>query len=174
MEKLVKLARLERPENPYGHITENQHLSSFDKPGWILNPLHTAVIGTKIEEGLNFREIALRFGQINASLRRSEMVTIVCVLGKGAAWYEAKGTNAVNATYMWDRDTELLLAIHDNEPDNAFYRYFTHLETHLNRSVLNTTAISISYGQSVAKYYTYPVHGASYNAHVRGIDGVNT
>ena len=33
MEKLVTLSRLDRPTNPYGHITENQHLPFFDKSG---------------------------------------------------------------------------------------------------------------------------------------------
>ena len=33
MKKLVTLSRLERPDNPYGHITENQHLKNFDRPG---------------------------------------------------------------------------------------------------------------------------------------------
>ncbi|MDE2940231.1 MAG: hypothetical protein OXR67_15150 [Chloroflexota bacterium] len=44
MEKLVKVSRLERPDNPYGHITENQHLKLFDQAGQTLNPLHTTVL----------------------------------------------------------------------------------------------------------------------------------
>ena len=48
MEKLVKVSRLERPANPYGHITENQHLIDFDREGAILNPLHTTVFATQI------------------------------------------------------------------------------------------------------------------------------
>ena len=31
MEKLVKLSRLNRPDNPYGHITENQHIRLWDE-----------------------------------------------------------------------------------------------------------------------------------------------
>ena len=46
MKKLVTLSRLERPGNPYGHITENQHLTAFDRPGAMLNPLHTSVFAT--------------------------------------------------------------------------------------------------------------------------------
>ena len=37
MEKMVKLSRLNRSENPYGHITENQHLPYHDQPGLVLN-----------------------------------------------------------------------------------------------------------------------------------------
>ena len=33
MKKLVTLSRLERPVNPYGHITENPYLPDFDRPG---------------------------------------------------------------------------------------------------------------------------------------------
>ena len=43
MEKLVMVNRLERAENPYGHITENQHITCLDKKEAILNPLHTTV-----------------------------------------------------------------------------------------------------------------------------------
>ena len=85
MGKLVKLARLRRPDNPYGHITENQHLEIFDKNGRILIPLHTTVFGARIEQGVDFRDIALRFGKINSHLGRREMVTMLCVLGHGTA-----------------------------------------------------------------------------------------
>ena len=33
MKKLVVLSRLERPDNPYGHITENQHLTRLRQTG---------------------------------------------------------------------------------------------------------------------------------------------
>ena len=52
---LVVVSRLERPQNPYGHITENQHIPMFDQKGSILNPLHTTVLGTKLAKGLTFR-----------------------------------------------------------------------------------------------------------------------
>ncbi len=174
MEKLVKLSRLERPANLYGHITENQHIPKFDRPGCILNPLHTAIIGIGISGGIEFRDIAFRFGQINASLERSEMVTMLCVLGHGAVWYEAKDTGTVNATYMTDRDKQLLLAVHDQEPDNTFYRYFSHISGHLHRSVLNTTNIDENYGEPVSKYYTYPCLGAQYNSHIREADSMGS
>ena len=51
MEKLVKLSRLNRPNNPYGHITENQHITIFDKEGFSLNPLQTVVLGARIQQG---------------------------------------------------------------------------------------------------------------------------
>ena len=51
MEKLVKLSRLNRPKNPYGHITENQHISPFDKEGFTLNPLQTVVLARECNRG---------------------------------------------------------------------------------------------------------------------------
>ena len=165
MEKLVKVSGLNRSDNPYGHITENQHLLQLDRDGWILNPLHTTVIGTKIQEGITFKEIAYRFGQINARLSRDKMVTALCVLDRGVAFYEAKGSGSVNATFMQDRDQHLILGIHDHEQDCAFYKFFVHLMGHLNRSVLALRNIADAYGGSWLPYENFDFHSAVYNAH---------
>ena len=139
MEKLVKISRLQRPENPYGHITENQHIRSFDEPGHILNPLHTTVLGTRLKSGLSFSDIALRFGKINSNLNRSEMVTALCLLDQGVAVYltEEEPSHYVQASYMWDRQDPLVMGIYD-EPDKAFHMLFIHLLGHLTRSVLSS------------------------------------
>ena len=165
MEKLVKLARLNRPDNPYGHITENQHLQLFDKEGWILNPLHTTVFATNVQSGVQFQDLAFRFGQINYQLGRRDMVTVLCVLGHGSAWYSVKGGGTMNATFMGDRHDDLQLSVHNNEDDqmNTFYRLYVHLSGHLYRSVLATTSITDGYGQTPPKYWNYPYDGALYN-----------
>ncbi len=165
MEKLVKLARLKRPDNPYGHITENQHLKKFDKNGWILNPLHTTVFGTRIQQGISFQDIAFRFRKINNCLGRREMVTMLCILGQGAAWYSEKDGNAVNATFIWDRNKELQLSVHDDDQDkdNTFYRFFVHLGGHLYRSVLFPSNLAEAYGVKVAPYKNYPCNNAKFN-----------
>ena len=75
MEKLVKASRLTRPPQNYGHITENQNFPQLDREGYILNPLRTTVIATKLKDGVQFREIVRRFGMINSHLNRDEMVT---------------------------------------------------------------------------------------------------
>ena len=126
MAKLVKLSRLHRPHNPYGHITENQHLTQFDKNGFVLNPLHTTVLGTKIREGTSFQDIAMRFGSINGSLSRDEMVTALCVLDAGVALYMVKDgvTGYQQATFMWDRQEQLVMSIYEQEPDKAFFLLF--------------------------------------------------
>ena len=146
MEKLVRVARLDRPENPYGHITENQHLRALDKPGQILNPLHKSVVAIGLGEGLDFREIAQRFGAINAHLTREEMVTMLCVLGHGTAWYSVQSGKPFNATFMWDRQEPLVLQINRKEPDSAFYRFFVEVLHHLTRSVLGLLGVAASYG----------------------------
>ncbi len=162
MEKLVKLARLNRPDNPYGHITENQHLENFDKEGWILNPLHTTILATDIHSSVEFQDLALRFGQINSQLSRRDMVTVLCVLGHGSAWYSVKGGSTMNATFMNDRHDDLQLSVHANEHDmmNTFYRLYVHLSGHLHRSVLATTNIEEKYGRKVPAYWNYPYDGA--------------
>ena len=116
MKKLVVLSRLERPDNPYGHITENQHLTDFDRPGAILNPLHTSVFATRLQDGIAFCDIVQRFGCINAMLTRDNMVKMLCVLDQGTAWYSVATGTPYNATYMTDRDQALVLQVNDGEP----------------------------------------------------------
>ncbi|MDE2695346.1 MAG: hypothetical protein OXH97_02355 [Chloroflexota bacterium] len=144
MEKLVRVSRLDRPENPYGHITENQHLPGLDRDGYILNPLHTTVLGVGAKAGTTFEELATRFGRINSLLEREHRVTALCVLDpSGTAWYSTRG--AANATHMWDRQEALKLRV--IERDDSFYRLFVHLFGHLTRSVLNITNVSTRYGE---------------------------
>ena len=151
MEKLVKLSRLNRPQNPYGHITENQHLEMFDRDGYLLNPIRTTVFATRLQSGTTFRQIVQRFGLINTRLERHEMVNDLCVLDHGGAWYSIRGdgTSYVDATYMWDRSEPLILSVSDQEPekDKTFYAFFVHLLGHLTRSVLGIHGISGAYGK---------------------------
>ena len=123
MEKLVTVSRLERPDNPYGHITENQHIPMFDRPGAILNPLHTSVFATGLRDGITFVNVAKAFGAVNELLTRDNMVKMLCVLDKGTAWYSVASGSPYNATYMKDRHQTLVLQVNDKEPKNAFYRF---------------------------------------------------
>ncbi|MYA00641.1 MAG: hypothetical protein F4169_07960 [Gammaproteobacteria bacterium] len=146
MEQLVRASRLERPISPYGHITENQHLESLDQAGKLLNPLHTTVFATQLRDGLAFEDLARRFGAINAKLSRDHMVKMLCVLGTGTAWYSVESGEPYSATYMWDRQTPLILQINQEEPRNSFYRFVVELLAHLSRSVLGLTGIANIYG----------------------------
>ena len=147
MRKLVSMARLDRPHNPYGHITENQHLSLFDKANHILNPLHMTVFATRLAKGASFEEVVQRFGAINARLSRDEMVAMSCVLDSGAAWYSVETGNPMNADYMRDRDTPLVLQIDHGEPEDVFYRQHVLLMGHLTRAVLGLVGVSSDYGR---------------------------
>ena len=133
MKKLVTMARLRRPANPYGHITENQHLEFLDKEGYQLNPLQTVIMGTRLPAGITFECLALRFGKINSCLSRDEMVNMLCVLNEGVASYEVKtgGTSYRDATFMWDTNEQLYLSIETCEPDKVFYRFYVALSSHV-------------------------------------------
>ena len=163
MEKLVTLARLFRPQNPFGHITENQHLNFLDKENAILNPLHTTVFGTRIQDGIEFTDISRRFDQINAHLNRDQMVTMLCILDQGTTWYSVKSGNPYNATFMTDRQEPLRLQINHKEPENAFYRFFQHLSGHLSRSVLGLGELSAEYGPPPPERRTTFNENALYN-----------
>ena len=165
MEKLVTIARLYRPANSYGHITENQHLAFLDKKGHTLNPLHTAIMGTSIPEGVTFKELALRFDRINSCLNRDEMINSLCVLGHGVASYEVKTDEAKyrNATFMWDKSEHLYLSIETCKPDRVFYRFYVALSGHLYRSVLNTRDIVATYGEVNRQFEVHDCDGALYN-----------
>ena len=159
MEKLVKLSRLNRPSNPYGHITENQHIPLFDKSEFTLNPLQTVVFGTRIGEGISFQDIAMRFGRINAELRREDMVRELCVLDQGVAMYMvANGSGGyVEADFMRDRSDDLVMAIYDQEPENALFILFIHTLGHLTRSVLQIHDLPRQYGdfQPASKFTSW-------------------
>ena len=148
MEKLVIINRLERAENSYGHITENQHLSWLDKEGSILNPLHTTVFTTRIPNCSTFDDVVDRFGAINAKLDRKDMVKMLCVLGQGTAWYSVESGSPFNANYMTDTGVPLIMQINRREPENAFYRYYVELLGHLSRSVLGLGSLTSAYGAS--------------------------
>ena len=148
MEKLVTLSRLHRPRNPYGHITENQHIENLDKPGFVLNPLHTTVFATRLQDDVQFEEIAERFGAINESLDRNSMVTMLCVLDQGSTWYSVRSGSPYDADFMTDRNQELILQINTKEPGNAFYRLYCLLMGHLTRSVLGLSNVSSAYGSA--------------------------
>ena len=163
MAKLVRISRLERPENPYGHITENQYLKSLDQLGAILNPLHTTVLATRLAEGLSFDDAVSRFGAINSRLDRDHMVKMLCVLGHGTAWYSVSSGNPYNATYMEDRDQRLILQINHQEPENAFYRFYVELMGHLTRSVLGLAGMMSMYGEPPPARDTRTYESAAYN-----------
>ncbi len=165
MKKLVMASRLNRPVNPYGHITENQHLQFFDKEGYVLNPLHTAVFGVRLAPHVEFQDLARRFGAINALLNRDEMVTTLCVLGHGVAAYYVKTgeTTYADADFMRDRQKVIYLTIDVNEPEGVFYKFYAALFSHLNRSVLGVQHIIGAYGESRRNFAVYRVDGALYN-----------
>lgn len=147
MRKLVKISRLDRPENPYGHITENQHLTFLDRDSSLLNPLHSAVFATRIPEGSTFDDVVARFGKINEKLERKDMVKMLCVLDEGTAWYSIHSGSPYSANYMNDRDQTLIMQVNLREPQNAFYRFFVEVLGHLDRSVLGLVGLGSDYGE---------------------------
>ncbi len=164
MNKLVTVSRLKRPKQSYGHITENQHLRALDKENCILNPLRTTVLATKMKEGVAFRDIVRRFGQINACLSRDEMVTDLYVLKHGTAWYSPANGSAGEATFMWDRDKPIQLRFSDQKPENTFYVFFVQLSGHLTRSILGLDKVFFSYGPSEPpQSECVPIRDAIYN-----------
>ena len=150
MEKLVKISRLSRPIVPYGQVTENQQFEPLNNPGWTINPLHTAIVGTRIPDGIAFSDLAKRFDRINANLGRDDIVHELLVLDRGTAWYDVRtdGDNCDNATYMRDRQQQLIFSMSEQEPANVFYYFFCRLSGHLNRSILRLGDVSAAYGDS--------------------------
>ena len=163
MAKLVTLSRLERPDNPYGHITENQHLQFLDRPEAILNPLHTTVFATRLRDDTTFDDVVHRFGAINARLNRSHMVKMLCILSHGTAWYSVESGSPYNATHMTDRQEPLILQINHGEPANSFYRFFMEILGHLTRSVLRLTDVASDYGEPPPTSDIRRFDGAAFN-----------
>ena len=165
MKKLVTVSRLTRPKQSYGHITENQHIQNLDRDGHILNPLWTTVLATKLKEGVEFRDVARRFGQINARLNRDEMVKNLYVLGHGAAWYSPTDGSDAATTFMSDGYKSLQLKFSDQKPENIFYIFFVQLSLHLMRSILKVDELFTSYGpKELPQSECIPIENAIYNS----------
>ena len=169
MEKLVKVSRLTRPSVSYGQITENQNIKKLSQEGKLLNPLHTAVVATRLGEGVSLRGLASRFHAINARLARGHIVSELLVLNQGSAWYDVRQPegNYVDATFMWDRGKPLTCSTFDREPENGFYYFFSRLSRHLNRSILRLGEVPSKYGISSIEgvKHTYQ-RDALYNQHL--------
>ena len=172
MKKLVQVSRLFRPKRSYGYLTENQHIRDLDKEGYILNPLWTTVLATKLQEGIDFRDVARRFGQINACLNRDEMVKNLYVLGHGAAWYSPADGSAGDATFMWDRHKPIQLKCSEQKPENVFHVFFVQLVGHLTRSILRVDELHKSYGaKELPQSESLPIEKAIYNSGLPNHDG---
>ncbi len=148
MKKLVTVSRLNRPRNPYGHITENQHITQFDKEGLILNPLYTVVLATRTVRGVAFSDLASRFFHINRQLARDDMVKMLCVLDHGVAFYTVRPDSgpAISADFCRDRAENLTETIYDHDQNDCFYKFFVELFGHLTRSVLAISELNAKYG----------------------------
>ena len=172
MEKLVKVSRLFRSERSYGYLTENQHITNFDEEGHILNPLWTTVFATRMKEGIEFLDVARRFGQINAGLYRDEMVKNLYVLGHGAAWHSPADGSAGDATFMWDRHKPIQLMCSEERKDNIFHVFFVQLLGHLTRSILRVDELHNSYGpKELPQSECIPIESAMYNSGLPNQDG---
>ena len=163
MKKLVMLSRLKRPENPYGHITENQHLKFLDKSEYILNPLHTSIFAIGMNDNMEFKDLVRRFGAINAMLNRDEMINMLCVLDHGTAWYSVVEGKPYSADYMTDRQKDLILQINAAEPKNALYRCYVELLGHLTRSVLGLVGLGDAYGNPPPPREVLAYEGSVFN-----------
>ena len=61
------------------------------------------------------------------------MVSMLCVLDAGTAWYSVARGDPFYANFMRDRTTQLTLQIDDGEPQNVFYRHHVLRKGHLTR-----------------------------------------
>ena len=95
---------------------------------------------------MTYDGIVNRFGEINALLDRKHMVTMLCVLAHGTAWYSVASDIPYDSDFMRDRQEPLVLQVNEGEPDNAFYRLYVLMMTHLTRSVLGLSDVFHVYG----------------------------
>ena len=89
----------------------------------ILNPLHTCVFATRLADGVPFDKVAERFGAINAMLDRNHMVTTLCVLDAGTAWYSVESGRPYEADFMTDHLSEMFHAYGSAPPERRVRCY---------------------------------------------------
>ena len=74
------------------------------------------------------------------------MVTTLCVLDAGAAWYSVESGSPYDADFMRDRSENLILQCCATDPDSTFYHWYALLTAHLTRSVLGLSGVFRGYG----------------------------
>jgi len=82
MKKLIICHRLQRPRTYAHRIVENREGSEC-KHG-LTNPLFSFILAGSIANGTNFERINLRFFEISKTLKRLEIITVLCILNVGA------------------------------------------------------------------------------------------
>ena len=80
-EKLVKCHRLRRPQTYAHRVVENRETSPC--PHGLTNPLYSFIIGIGLADGVSIDDLINRFFDLNASLKRLEVVRCLCVLNEG-------------------------------------------------------------------------------------------
>jgi hypothetical protein len=153
MKKLVSANRLDRPVNPYGHITENQHIQKFDREGAVLNPLYTCLLGISTGKRTNNEAMIQRFLDINGRVAlgsRDEIVTSLAVLDTGFINYGAMSTEGsfTESEFQTDRALPYVGNLTDMPPAETFFLFYQSLYGHLTRSILNLSDLHKRYGVS--------------------------
>ena len=163
MKKLVTISGLERRDNPYGHITENQHLPWLDKQG--NDPQSTSHDGfgdqTAGHHGLR---------RHRATLRRNQLPTQSRPDGHNVVRDWSRNRVVLGRERRPDErhihagpGTTAHIADGSSRAENAFYRYIILLMGHLNRSVLGLNEVWHAYGEPPPTRDTFVYPDAEFN-----------
>lgn len=149
IEKLVTVARLQRPDNRVGVITENTAAPGIieeHQTDWTRSHLSKAVLAVYLGEA-SFRDLARRFFEINKTLNNNEKINYLCAIEGGLAFYISQANdheiNSVN--YVTDKKSPKRPVILGGEKEDAFSVLVADLFGHCTRSVSDIADIHRRY-----------------------------
>ena len=146
--KLVCCHRLHRPLTNRTRVTENYELDAC--PHGSRNPLYSAILAARLDEGVRFEDLISRFFDICKTLKRREVVRAVCVLNSGAVtWCSCTEDGTLGWAGFMEEDLGLPIvpAYHPYENyGSAMYPFIVDLMAHLYHSVLAAEDVPALYG----------------------------
>lgn len=118
--KLVTCHRLNRPASAINQIVENR---TFDirPPDRLGNPLFTAVVAARRDPNVSLESLVNTFVETNQRLKRSEMVSCLCILGEACyfwGWVPEGSSEARIATFHGPEDRQQSLMLIQALPDD--------------------------------------------------------
>ena len=117
--KLVTCHRLYRPSAPINQVVENRTLAG--EPDRVGNPLFTAVVAARRDPKVPLADLVSLFVRINQRLKRSEMVSCLCILGQACyfwGWVPEGSAEANIATFFGPEDRQQSLMLIQAVPDD--------------------------------------------------------
>lgn len=159
IEKLVVCRRLTRPRIPATQISENVDLGvainnlsqqiTISAPVTHQIPMFSATLAINLGKGTSVDDIKQRFIKLNKSLKRNEVIQVVCILQEFClSWIWFSNIGPITPTFGPLDETRTLYPWMQRKSDerNPFFVFVTLLLNYLHHTILPVADIPFAYG----------------------------